>query len=62
MVGHADALLWFVLGVVVRDHGGEGAAEDLDAASVHLIMQPLLEVALRQGPHECHADTHPQKL
>ena len=51
-----------VLLVVVGDDGGERAAQDLEAVGEHLVVQPLLEVALRQLANEEHAHGHPAEL
>ena len=62
MISHADPSLGPVLRVVVCDDGGEGAAEDLKAGGVDDVVEPLLELAVRELTHEGHARGQPSEL
>ena len=63
MVGDTDsAALGLVLGVVVGDDGRDGAAQNLETAGVHLIVESPLVVAFREASDERHAERHPHEL
>ncbi len=62
VIGDADAAVRLVLLVVVGHDGRDGAAQDLEAAGVDLVVPPLLGLAVLHLAHERHADRHPDQL